>query len=388
MLVILIWWLLSFVVYAATSQWCWSLNSWTGCRIDHWTQLTLIWTSDNANVAQGIKWITNNSWKPIFIPTKTSNFNSFITNHKSDINPGWAGIDWIDICDSVNWVWWTASWWRFLSEPSWSSLCSTWTASNVTWAWPWSWTCQWSCWWVTTACSAIVWWWNDSFTKLLLHFDWDYIDSSSWAHIFINPWCWYGLQMIASTITWFWQMDNMNSHCMSAIPKFNLWTQDFIIEWFMTEPNLYWTSFPYIFQLFDNDSDTIPVLKLAWIEWSSCNAWNKCWIHLYIDNTLVYNEFEGSAEKDTLWWQDNVLRHLALVRSWNNLYMYIGWIKKMTYSLIAWYDFWNNFTGSTAKIQFWPGGNNTTYIDEFRISVWTDRWWTWSNITVPSVPYN
>lgn len=73
---------------------------------------------------------------------------------------------------SINWVCWNANWQTLAIQPSWNSLCSSWspTIVSTSWFWSrtWSWSCLWENWWTDSSCSA-----NEEMRFDYVKYDWD-----------------------------------------------------------------------------------------------------------------------------------------------------------------------------------------------------------------------
>ncbi len=204
--------------------------------------------------------------------------------------------------------------------------------------------------------------WPDANTVLLLHFDWDLLNSwtNTWTIANINnvTTTWPGKFGNAAYFNW-----SSTSLTIPSSNDFNFGSGNFTIDTWV---------YP-----FDNWSVADPVLH-------SNNTSNYLWF---------YSDYDGTPMTTTDTWAASWLKwpsaiplsqwtHYAVVKNWTNLKIYINWVMKAERN-----DFnKSNFTsdGFVVWAELW-WNHFKWYIDEMRISKWIARWT--ENFTPPTSAY-
>lgn len=201
----------------------------------------------------------------------------------------------------------------------------------------------------------------DSYTTLLLHWDWNLNNSWSSISTITNNW------WVSYSWWLFWQWINFNwsnSLSIQSSDDWNFWTGNFTIDLWIN-PSISHT-----------DNDIIDF-------WPTLNTDAR--IMFWTNNNFYYflNWDWNCTVADTSWtpiWQ---WTHYAIVRNWTDIYLFKNWNLSVQHS---------NCTKSisyNAPIIIWKrsdGGTSFNWLlDEVRISKWVARWT--SNFILPSSSY-
>lgn len=260
--------------------------------------------------------------------------------------------------------------------PSWTGTILSSMPSFSSWVvWNYLWT------WVTSEIGTLlactrkcdnVWyegniWWVDSYTKFLLHWDWNL--TNFWDNIWsiTNNWS------VAFSWWKFSQAMYFNWSNYLSIPDsedWNFWNWDFTIDtWIKT-------------------SDSAERIIL----WQCTSAWATEWA-IRVNAWVIFTNFElaDTTYMNITWTKnvsDNNWHHIALIRTWWIFKLYVDWILDGTDSSHTGLAY--NWTSQLSIGRAWERAISTYYwnwyIDEPRISKWIARWT--SDFTPPSMAYN
>ena len=229
--------------------------------------------------------------------------------------------------------------------------------------------------------AASSWYWKiygrswtgvDTYTKLLIHGDWlsnSFTDSSPSANVI--SYNWWATQSSTQSKFWWksayfdWSGDYLT---LPDSADWNFWTDDFTIDFW-----IYPTALANYKRLLSTSSIDMTGFLL----------------NFTADGSLHFIIWNGSSwTSASLWWTAwqvtvNTWQHVAIVRNWTSLKLYIDWDYKQstTYSDSSW-DW-----GNALHIGNWWYNNEyyQWYLDEFRISKGVARWT--SNFTPPTTAY-
>lgn len=272
-------------------------------------------------------------------------------------------------------VWTLPSWTGAILSPFGSY--SSW----VTWSYLWTWVSSEA--WILSACTRkcdTIWyegniWWIDSYTTLLLHWDW-VNNSTTFTDSELTPKTVSvaGDTKISTTQTKFggssiyfdWAGDYL------TLPNSNDWefgSWDFTIDWW--EYRTACGNRPAISR--DSSTSYTPYL-IGYCDGGSGYS------QIYI--TSNWSSWDIASGK-SLWITTlNTRNHFALVRKWTNFYVFKNGIQTT-----SWTSSLSIFANSNPlSIGRGQSSDFGGYIDELRISKWVARWT--SNFTPPTVPFN
>ena len=198
----------------------------------------------------------------------------------------------------------------------------------------------------------------DDYTVLLIHWDTDIKDSSLLEHSITN----YSVNISNSEkVIWDWSL------------YFAWWSNYLDIQELVDEFNFDW-DYTIDFWMKTNQNS----LYHAWIQFLQLTD-----VISYTDSNRFLYRHNWATVQWNSWNADWNWHHIAIVRYWNDLYLFEDWF--MTAS--------NTTTASvlTNYIYLWkapitdPADAYVGYLDEFRVSKWIARWT--ENFTPMSEPY-
>ncbi|EKE30017.1 MAG: large adhesin, partial [uncultured bacterium (gcode 4)] len=243
-------------------------------------------------------------------------------------------------------------------------LSATWSALTDLWVWLvknslWGGT-SWNIygWSGNTASTA------DQYTLYLLHFDWSSINSWTDTWAVSNNW-------VTFSSPWkFWNAAYFNNAYMT-IPdsnNINFWTWDYTID--------FW---------YNMTTSKNTVFISQWTHLSDDRSFTIAADTLSIYSGIDYNwstTIENISSLPSL----NAWHHVASVRNWGWIYLFIDWVLKDSKNI------WTSaiINNSTNPIYIWNLMSNNAfnlswYIDELRISKWIARWT--NDFTPPTSAY-
>jgi hypothetical protein len=198
----------------------------------------------------------------------------------------------------------------------------------------------------------------DSYTTMVLHFDWNFNNSTSDTYSITNNSVTFGSGKFWQAAYFAWAGNYLS---IASHDWFNFWTEPFTIDMWFKPTTL------------DGYN-----MMVSWFFWSS----NRYWALSNYQNMLYWYAWDVSINQWPL--TVNNWYHAAIVRSWNNIYLYLHWNKVWSTTTI--YSPTSDVMCIGGDACFWWPDYFNWYIDEFRISKGIARW-TWATYTVPNSPY-